>query len=445
VLSQLIAAGLVAAVQIAAVMGPEMKEYRAYAVAEALPSGAPSVAGGGATDVEILENGKWSTIGDENGHGPHSFVESIFVPGKGLLVIGFSAFGPDPSDESMAVLYDHVGKTVADVSQAGLFLGDARLMLLGENVLVAGGRLEVFGPKRTAASYLLNLGSFGWASTGSMLMERAGHSLVLLPNGEVLAACGTAENSIITELYDPVAGRWYRTGNLVRARSDCDAVILPSGKVVIVGGFVSPPAGYVDSVEFYDRSSGTWSEVQTVVPPVAQGRRPFVLPTGQLFFVKGAEESVVYNPETNEWHDFHRFDNLGGACTSEGGSAGTMLPSGEFLFAGGVRDPHICIDDPQSLSRKTFFVSLGLPPVCRICSKGNGLCTMMEDGYTCDDGNPCTESDHCDGKGECIGQVLPNCEFDGGPDVGIDVRAGGDVGGIRRSFSPEEGRGLAEG
>jgi hypothetical protein len=76
-------------------------------------------------------------------------------------------------------------------------------------------------------------------------------TLILLPNGQVLAAGGLTADGITlasAELYDPATGTFTRTGDMHDAREFFTATLLPTGKVLAAGGEPGPLA----SSELYD-------------------------------------------------------------------------------------------------------------------------------------------------------------------------------------------------
>lgn len=71
--------------------------------------------------------------------------------------------------------------------------------------------------------------------------------MVRLPSGSTLAAGGTAGNPAYlasAELYRPAAGTWTPTGSLGVARTNFQMVLLPNGNVLAAGGQVKSLTEY---------------------------------------------------------------------------------------------------------------------------------------------------------------------------------------------------------
>ncbi len=119
----------------------------------------------------------------------------------------------------------------------------AATLLLNGTVLFAGG--EDLGRLSRAELYDVTTGVF--SSTGNMLSSRVGHTLTLLPSGQVLAAGGETDScsanscyfagSLPTaELYDPASGTFSATGSMTMARDGHTATLLNDGRVLVAGG-----------------------------------------------------------------------------------------------------------------------------------------------------------------------------------------------------------------
>lgn len=136
-------------------------------------------------------------------------------------------------------------------------------------VLVAGGTTDFFSPNFALASAeLYDPATGNWAPTGNLINPRFDHSATLLPDGTVLVAggqvIGTAGSpeavcSLQTspgcsaEIYDPASKTWTSTASMSVGRFAHTATLLPNGTVLIAGGTDQetgrPPLA---SVEIFD-------------------------------------------------------------------------------------------------------------------------------------------------------------------------------------------------
>ena len=74
--------------------------------------------------------------------------------------------------------------------------------------------------------------------TGTIAVDRYGHTATLLQDGRVLVAGGVNENAVLAsaELYDPTTGTFSPTGDMTVPRVGHTATLLLDGRVLIAGG-----------------------------------------------------------------------------------------------------------------------------------------------------------------------------------------------------------------
>jgi len=194
---------------------------------------------------------------------------------------------------------------------------DAVLLQNGQ-VLVVGGYNS--SPGYLASAELYNPATGIWTATGSMTTGRASFLMVLLPNGQVLAAGG---DGFLTsaELYNPVTGTWTVTGSMTIGNDTNWGVLLQNGEVF-------------NLVELYNPSTGTWST--TARDPIGASAPVAQLPNGDVFAAGGIQGNSIYHPSTDLWTNF-----APPPCTMihqscEGG--GALLSTGKVLVAGGITE-----------------------------------------------------------------------------------------------------------
>ncbi|CAF4439852.1 unnamed protein product, partial [Didymodactylos carnosus] len=79
----------------------------------------------------------------------------------------------------------------------------------------------------------------GWSNTGSMNNRRVYHTACVLTNGKVLVTGGydNAGYPNSSELYDVSTGTWSYTSSMNNARASHTASVLTNGKVLVTGGY----------------------------------------------------------------------------------------------------------------------------------------------------------------------------------------------------------------
>src|SRR4051812_46790976 len=82
-------------------------------------------------------------------------------------------------------------------------------------------------------------------ATSSMGSPRYNHTMVVLPDGKVLAVGGasitsqttTTNVTLTTEEWDPATGNWTQLPNMAEARIyHSTAILMPDGRVIVAGG-----------------------------------------------------------------------------------------------------------------------------------------------------------------------------------------------------------------
>jgi len=226
-----------------------MGTARAFHSKVRLPTAAVLIVGG-------LAMGCLSPLGPFDGAGPELFnpATGSFSPvngsvsdpfasatilgnGKILLAGGLGSGGESDGSASL------IDASSLSSSSTGMMVGGREAhtatLLQDGKVLVNGGDLVEPDSVYSIDTFLSSAELYDPVSgmfnqTGSMAIQRFGHTSTLLTNGQVLVAGGDAFGT--AELFDPSAGTFTATGSLRTARSGHTATILQDGRVLVVGG-----------------------------------------------------------------------------------------------------------------------------------------------------------------------------------------------------------------
>jgi N-acetylneuraminic acid mutarotase len=211
--------------------------------------------------------------------------------------------------------------TTGDLPTPGSLAGqhDGPVVLADGTVLVAGGADAASVPLARAATYDPTAGR--WTATGALHTARKLHTVTLLADGKVLVAGGTGAGSQFplpplgtAEVYDPAAATWTGTGDLQVPRFGHSAVLLPDGSVLVAGGTAVRSGQSVtalNSAERWDPAAGTWTEVAAMTD-ARTGHPAVLLGNGRVLVVGGSvptgRDSVaalafceVYDPAADTW------------------------------------------------------------------------------------------------------------------------------------------------
>ncbi len=93
-----------------------------------------------------------------------------------------------------------------------------------------------------------------------MSSKRSYHTASLSTNGKVLVVGGyTLDDGYLnsSEFYDPSTGTWTTTSNMHIERYHHTSSVLPDGEVLVAGGFRH--GSWINSSELYNPSTGNWT------------------------------------------------------------------------------------------------------------------------------------------------------------------------------------------
>ncbi|MDQ6615231.1 MAG: hypothetical protein M3083_10900 [Actinomycetota bacterium] len=210
--------------------------------------------------------------------------------------------------------------------------GTAAVVLLRNGqVLAAGGGV---GTIPLAASELFDSSSRSWKPTGALNEPRRGAAAVVLTDGRVLIAGGVAGPTLLasTEIYDPGTGHWTPSGTMAIARLGGTMTVLPGGDVLIAGGTttggqqgtgggqtISPSA----TAELFHVATGQWSSTRSMADSRFEATAT-VLSDGRVLIVGGLGGPGTPSPTGVQFGPLRSaeiFDPAVGAFTGAGSMA----------------------------------------------------------------------------------------------------------------------------
>ncbi len=190
-----------------------------------------------------------------------------------------------------------------------------------------------------------------------MTTARDGFALVLLQNGEVLAAGGDtapgSQDPSSAELYNPATGTWTATGSMTTSVNSAGAVLLQNGDV------------FVADIDIYHPSTGTFTALSAPAPSGAGGPVGLVL-NGSVLTFGGIFGGAIYNPSANQWTTYGPppCDVPNQNC----GAGVALLNNGTLLVAGGITKVNA---QPYPISETNGLAAIFNPSTLAWASTGN--------------------------------------------------------------------------
>ncbi len=218
--------------------------------------------------------------------------------------------------------------------------------------LVAGGYTAAF---TNSALTFDPAGTFSLAYLMGTVREAP--AAASLPDGRVLVAGGTSNGSTgmqSAEFFDPSTNSFSPVpANMGTPRFGAAAAPLPDGRVLIAGGYDG--SHYLQSAEVYNPTSGLFSATGIdVMSQARSGAAAAPLPDGRVLIVGGSDGSTnlptaeIFDPKTNS------FILVPNPMTDRRAGAGAApLPDGRVLIVGGVDN------SGQLASAETFDPATG--------------------------------------------------------------------------------------
>jgi hypothetical protein len=234
-------------------------------------------------------------------------------------------------------------------------------------ILIAGGYDSNLRAV-TASAELYDLNTRQFSATGSMTTPRVNHTATLLRNGKVLITGGASnanpesEGGILrtAELYDPVSGKFTPTGSMNVERVGHTATLLPDGEVLIVGGLTNTEDALA-TAELYNPKTGIFAKAghltdPRIFPAITQlDNGKLLISGGEVLAFSGPIRDIanvvhdrlntaeLYTPATGGFRCVGGASFLGAVCRPSMSShrlyqTATLLRNGRVLIAGGDGD-----------------------------------------------------------------------------------------------------------
>ncbi|GAA2430331.1 hypothetical protein GCM10010191_49860 [Actinomadura vinacea] len=223
---------------------------------------------------------------------------------------------------------------------------DAAVVLKdGTKVLLAGGADAASASVKQSAVY--DLGQGTWSAPALLGTARQLHALTLLPSGKVLVTGGVggpgAPALATAELYDPAQATWTATKNpMAVGRWGHSAVLLSNGQVLVAGGSAPRSGGKVmalRSAELFNPADETWTKAADMTD-ARSGHTAVELEAGKKVLVCGGSVPVgtaddpalafceLYDTEAKTWTPTGSLRHPRSAHTATALSATTVLVTG---------------------------------------------------------------------------------------------------------------------
>lgn len=287
---------------------------------------------------------RWRTVGFlESPRFGHS--ATLLSDGR-VLVLGGENL--DGDEIRAAELYDPSTEewtTVASTPVA--FRNHTAVILRSGRVLIVGGGPSAEGnyPSGMVSerAWLLDVDTWTWTETGSLITARSHHTATVLADGRVLIVGGAGATQTAgaqfadcladAELYDEDVGAFSSAGSMSVPRVFHAATMLPSGEVLVVGGANETGFSFSSS-EIYDPEDHSWRESESLTSDDRFRHAMVTLRSGNVLVAAGKKANVAFLDSAEilddaGWHEVGTVDRGGNGATM------SLLQSGHAIFIGG--------------------------------------------------------------------------------------------------------------
>ena len=274
--------------------------------------------------------------------------------------------------------------------------GFCSVILDDGRILVAGGTANC---SETSVCEIYNPVTGEWALTDSINYARSSFCLTKLNNEKILATAGTgisgSSAGITSEIFNPETETWNEIAMLCHYRNRHSATLLQNGKVLIVGG---DSYNNYKGCEIYDYLTNEWTLTGFCFYPKVSHTSE-LLPDGRVMAIGGGNSSYehceIYDSDTEIWTEIASLNESRYNHTSH------LLPNGSVMVIGGGPEPYRSSCEIYNFQTEqwTFADSLeiGRTNHCSELLLNNKILAMggqgevgSGSGYSCEIYNPVT-------------------------------------------------------
>ena len=320
-----------------------MLSPRTGQTATLLPNGKVLLAGGGVVTTELFD---WTAATSPFEFGP----TLAFAPSGGtatLMANGLVLIAGGTAQAGDVQTYDYSDGATGSLSANGVGGGMGTARQSAAAVLLPDGRVLIAGgTASTQVGTLFDPETSTFFATPTNATSYRANFAVLLGNGKAFISGGSTSRNAL--LFDPTiaAFRLWTDSETAIATDQHTMTLLPDGHVLVAGGeFIVGfgPGATTNNANLFDPAGNSGVGTFDAAPPLNQARfahTATLLPNGKVLIAGGgrfALNVLSLVPEVELW-DGAAFTSPPGVTTSRSFHSATLLPNGKVLLAGG-RDP----------------------------------------------------------------------------------------------------------
>ena len=302
---------------------------------------------------------------------------AVPLPNGNVLVVG-------RHNQTVELYESSTGRFSATLTRCKQHGGSRATLLSDLGVLITGGQHD----SRCAQIYDPETG--GFSRVGEMNYDHWTHAATLLSDGRVLISGGFQNQGdawlshAAAEIFDPESESFTPTGSLNIDRLGHTATLLTSGRVLVTSGekFTTPVTSSTPGAsecigfpELYDPNSGTFIPIEGLGFRSCSARAT-LLNTGEVLVTSDSGSADIFYPATGT------FRATGAMTTGRGRHTATLLPTGQVLVTGGWTSgagqwpPALATAELYDLASGTFTATVSMNQ-----ERQGHTATLLPNGY----------------------------------------------------------------